>query len=81
MDPKLTMLFLLIGTIIGLSHYDDEYVVERKRQLDGRSWRNVTGFLRDWGRRSETYNQRHSSRGSAKADPSLVRLDGTPRPV
>jgi hypothetical protein len=39
MDPKLTMLFLLIGTIIGLSHYGDENVAERKRQLDGRSWR------------------------------------------
>ena len=39
MDPKLTMLFLLIGTIIGLSHYGDENMVERKRQLDGRSWR------------------------------------------
>jgi hypothetical protein len=32
MDPKLTMLFLLVGTIIGLSHYNDENVAERKRQ-------------------------------------------------
>ena len=39
MDPKLTMLFLLIGTIIGLSHYDDENAAERKHQLDGGSWR------------------------------------------
>jgi hypothetical protein len=83
MDPKLAILFLLIGTIIGLSHYEDENVVERKRQVDGRSWLNVTGFLRcgNWGRRLETYNQRHSSRGSAKANPSLVSLDGPPRPV
>lgn len=80
MDPKLTIFFLLIGTIIGLSHYDDGNVVESKRQLDGRNWYNVAGFLRsgDWGRGWEAYNQSHSSRVGAKANRSLVSLDGAP---
>jgi hypothetical protein len=36
MDPKLTMLFMLIGTIITLSHVGDENLANIKRH-----WRNV----------------------------------------
>ena len=41
MDPKLTMLFLLIGTIIGLSQLGDENLTKMKRYLDGLRWRNL----------------------------------------
>jgi hypothetical protein len=34
MDPKLTILFCLIGTIIGLSHFNGEEPSKLKRQLD-----------------------------------------------
>ena len=34
MDPKLTILFSLIGTIIGLSHFSGEEPSKLKRQLD-----------------------------------------------
>ena len=33
MDPKLTILFLLIGSIIGLSHLGDENLARMRRQL------------------------------------------------
>ena len=36
MDPKLTMLFLLIGAIISLSHLGDERVAKIKKL-----WRNL----------------------------------------
>jgi hypothetical protein len=36
MDPKLTMLFMLIGTIVSLSYLGDENPVKIKRR-----WRNV----------------------------------------
>jgi hypothetical protein len=39
MDPKLTMLLLLIGTIIGLSHLSDEKLGRMRRQLAARRWR------------------------------------------
>ncbi len=39
MDPKLTLLFLLIGGIIGLSHLTDENVDRVRRQLVIRRWR------------------------------------------
>jgi hypothetical protein len=35
MDPKLTILFCLIGTIIGLSHLSGENLTKLKRQIDG----------------------------------------------
>ena len=41
MDPKLTMLFVLIGTIIGLSKLDDEILGRMKNQLVRRSWRGL----------------------------------------
>jgi hypothetical protein len=37
MDPKLTILFCLIGTIIGLSHFGGEEPTKLKRQIDGTS--------------------------------------------
>jgi hypothetical protein len=36
MDPKMTMIFMLIGTIITLSHVGDENLANIKRR-----WRNV----------------------------------------
>ncbi len=40
MDPKLTILFLLIGGIIGLSHLDDESLTRMRRQFVARRWRD-----------------------------------------
>jgi hypothetical protein len=34
MDPKLTILFMLIGTIISLSHLGDENLTKIKHGLD-----------------------------------------------
>jgi hypothetical protein len=39
MDPKLTILFLLIGSIIGLSHLNDDNLARMRRQLIVRRWR------------------------------------------
>ena len=41
MDPKLTILFLLISSIIGLSHLDDESLARMRRQLVDRRWRDL----------------------------------------
>jgi hypothetical protein len=41
MDPKLTMLFLLIGSIIGLSHLSLEAMAKIKREFDGQRWRDI----------------------------------------
>jgi len=35
MDPKLTILFCLIGTIIGLSHLSHERLTKMKSKFDG----------------------------------------------
>jgi hypothetical protein len=35
MDLKLTMLYVLIGTIIGLSYHGDENLAKVKRELSG----------------------------------------------
>ena len=40
MDPKLTILFMLIGTIISLSHLGDENLAKIKDR-----WRNVISAL------------------------------------
>jgi hypothetical protein len=37
MDPKLTILFCLIGTIIGLSHFGGDEPTKLKRQTHGTS--------------------------------------------
>lgn len=39
MDPKLTILFMLIGAVIGLSHLNDEKLGRMRRQLVRRRWR------------------------------------------
>jgi hypothetical protein len=39
MDPKLTLLFLLIGTVVGLSHLSDDNLSRMRRQLIDRRWR------------------------------------------
>jgi hypothetical protein len=39
MDPKLTLLFLLIGTVVGLSHLSDDNLSRMRRQLIDWRWR------------------------------------------
>jgi hypothetical protein len=39
MDPKLAILFLLFGGVIGLSHLNDENIDRVRRQLVVRRWR------------------------------------------
>ena len=46
MDPKLTILFLLIGAVIGLSHLNDENLGRMRRQLVGRRWREFVPLRR-----------------------------------
>ena len=41
MDPKLTVLFLPIGTIIGLSRLNYEDLTKMKRGFDGQRWRDI----------------------------------------
>jgi hypothetical protein len=40
MDPKIALLFLLIGIVIGLSYLSDENLERVRRQLTGTRWRN-----------------------------------------
>lgn len=39
MDPKITLLFMLIGCVIGLSHLSDANLDRVRRQLAARHWR------------------------------------------
>jgi len=39
MDPKITLLFLLIGAVIGLSRLSDENLLRVRRQLAAGRWR------------------------------------------
>ena len=39
MDPKLTILFMLIGAVIGLSHLSEENLDRLRRQIVDRRWR------------------------------------------
>jgi hypothetical protein len=41
MDPKLAVLFLLVGSIIGLSHHSSEATTKMKREFDGQRWREI----------------------------------------
>ena len=41
MDPKLTMLFVLIGTIIGLSHLGRENLTKMKSKFDRQRWHDI----------------------------------------
>ncbi len=45
MDPKLTILFLLIGSIIGLSHLNDDNLARMRRQVIVRRLRE---FVPGW---------------------------------
>jgi hypothetical protein len=46
MDPKLTMLFMLIGAVIVLSHLNDENLTRVRRQLVDRRWRYLVRLSR-----------------------------------
>lgn len=39
MDPKITLLFMLIGSVIGLSRLGDVNLDRVRRQLADRQWR------------------------------------------
>jgi hypothetical protein len=39
MDPKLTILFMLIGAVVALSHMTEENLGRVRRQLVYRRWR------------------------------------------
>jgi hypothetical protein len=41
MDPKLTILLLLIGCVIGLSHLNEENLGRMRRQLVSLRWREI----------------------------------------
>lgn len=46
MDPKLTLLFLLIGTVVGISHLSEENLTRMRRQLVDRRWREFVPVRR-----------------------------------
>jgi hypothetical protein len=46
MDPKLTILFLLIGAVITLSHLSDEKLSRMRRQIVRRRWREFMPLRR-----------------------------------
>jgi hypothetical protein len=46
MDPKLTILFMLIAAVIGLSHLNEENLGRVRRQFVRRSWREFVPGLR-----------------------------------
>jgi len=46
MDPKLTMLFVLIGAVVVLSHLTDDNLTRVRRQLVDRRWRNFVRISR-----------------------------------
>ena len=41
MDPKLTIVFLLISSVIVLSHLSEENLGRMRRQLAARNWRQM----------------------------------------
>jgi hypothetical protein len=46
MDPKLAILFMLIGAVIVLSHLSDENLGRMRRQFVNRSWREFVPLRR-----------------------------------
>jgi hypothetical protein len=46
MDPKLTILFLLIGAVIALSHLNEENLRRMRRQFVSRRWREFVPLRR-----------------------------------
>ena len=41
MEPKIALFFLLIASVIGLSHLTDEVVGRMRRQLGEKRWREI----------------------------------------
>jgi len=41
MDPKLAILFVLISSIIALSHLSDDNLARMRRQFVSRRWREI----------------------------------------
>ena len=46
MDPKLTILFMLIGAVIALSHLNEETLGRMRRQFVDRRWRKMMPLRR-----------------------------------
>jgi hypothetical protein len=46
MDPKLTLLFVLIGAVVVLSHLTEENLSRVRRQLFDRRWRQFVRVSR-----------------------------------
>jgi hypothetical protein len=46
MDPKLTLLFVLIGAVVVLSHLTEENITRVRRQLSERRWRQFVRISR-----------------------------------
>jgi hypothetical protein len=46
MDPKLAILFMLIGAVIGLSHLSEENLGRMRRQFVDRRWREFVPLRR-----------------------------------
>lgn len=46
MDPKLTILFVLIGAIIGLSRLSEDSLDRMRRQFINRRWREFVPLRR-----------------------------------
>lgn len=41
MEPKIALLFLLIASVVGLSHLNDDVVGRIRRQLGEGRWREI----------------------------------------
>ena len=41
MEPKIALLFLLIASVIGLSHLNDDVVGRMRRQIGEGRWREI----------------------------------------
>jgi hypothetical protein len=41
MEPKIALLFLLIASVVGLSHLNDDVLGRMRRQLGERRWREI----------------------------------------
>jgi hypothetical protein len=46
MDPKLTILFMLISAVIALSHLTEENLGRMRRQFVDRRWRKIVPLWR-----------------------------------
>jgi len=71
MDPKLTMFFLLIGGIIGLSHFSRETLTKMKSEFDGQRWRDI---VPRWRKASKSgFSLRAKAQRPVVADSEKVR--------